>query len=317
MSAAHASRSDFAACRRILARGSKSFHFASRALPERLVDPVSAFYAFCRESDDAIDESADPQRALVEVRARVDAIFAGRPEARPVDRAFAQTARMNDLPRAPVDALVEGYLWDVENRRYETLSGVLGYSARVAASVGVVMTWLMGRHERAVLARACDLGVAMQLTNIERDVGEDARRGRVYLPLGWLEEESIDIECFLRAPRYSAGLGRVTQRLLFEAETLYVRAELAVSALPTDSRPAIRIAARLYREIGRIVRENGYDAVSTRASTTTARKIQVALAALVLPPSAMRLDEPPLPEVELLLPRARPTDETERMTSAR
>src|SRR5690349_10481105 len=98
---AHATGKDFDACRAILARGSKSFHFASRALPSRLVDPVSAFYAFCRESDDAIDESSDPTRAIEGVRARVDGIFTGRPEARPVDRAFADTVRTNALPRAP------------------------------------------------------------------------------------------------------------------------------------------------------------------------------------------------------------------------
>ncbi len=302
MTALHASRADYAACRIILAHGSKSFHFASRALPARLVDPVAAFYAFCRESDDAIDESTDPSRAIEEVRARVSAIFSGHPHDRPVDRAFAHVVRLNALPRAPVDALLEGYLWDVEGRRYRTLSGVLAYSARVAASVGVVMTWLMGPRDRAILARACDLGVAMQLTNIARDVGEDARHGRVYLPLDWLEEDGVDLESFLSAPRFSRGIGAVTQRLLLEAETLYVRSEPAIEALPADSRRAIRIAARLYREIGRIVAENGYDAVSRRASTSTARKVEVALSLLLPTHSSRRFDEPALPEVELLLP---------------
>jgi phytoene synthase len=300
----HASPDDFAACRAILARGSKSFHFASRALPPRLVDPVSAFYAFCRESDDAIDEADDPTRAIERVRARVDGIFAGRPEARSVDRAFADTAHAHAVPRAPVDALLEGYLWDVEGRRYATISNVIAYAARVAASVGVVMTWLMGRRDRATLARACDLGVAMQLTNIARDVGEDARRGRVYLPLEWLEDEGVDPDALMSAARFSPGLGRVTQRVLLEAETLYVRAEPAISSLPRDSRRAIRTAARLYREIGRIVAENGYDAVSQRASTSMARKVQVALGAIVATRSPPRMDDPPLPEVELLLPKA-------------
>ncbi len=302
---AEALASDFEACRAILARGSKSFHFASRALPPRLVDPVSAFYAFCRESDDAIDECDEPRLALAQLGARVDGIFAGQPEARPVDRAFASVVRAHGLPRAPIDALLEGYVWDVEGRRYETLSDVIAYSARVAASVGVTMTWLLGRRERAILARACDLGVAMQLTNIARDVGDDARRGRIYLPLDWLAEEGVDADALVRAPRFSPGLGRATERLLHEAETLYLRAEPAIEALPADSRRAVRWAARLYREIGRIVAENGYDAVSGRASTSTARKARVVLGALVTLRSPRGTDDPPLPEVELLLPKAR------------
>jgi 15-cis-phytoene synthase len=305
-----ARREDFDACRVILARGSKSFHFASRALPSRLVEPVSSFYAFCRVSDDAIDESADPQRAITEVRTRVDGIFAASPIDHPVDRAFAETVRTSALPRAPIDALLEGYAWDVEGRSYETLSDVIAYATCVAASVGVGMTWLMGRRDRSVLARAADLGVAMQLTNIARDVGEDARRGRIYLPLAWLREEGIAPASLLAEPRFSASLGRVTQRLLQEAETLYVRAEPGIEALPADSRRAIRLAAHLYREIGRIIAQNGYDAVGGRASTSTVRKIGVTLGVLASrPPLSARdprlaLDQPPLPEVERLLPTA-------------
>ena len=180
------------ACRAILGRGSKSFAAASRLLPARLRDPVACYYAFCRVSDDAVDESSDPRAALDALRGRLDRVYAGRPDAHPADRGLAWVVASHRVPRAPLDALLDGYLWDVEGRRYRDLSGVRAYSARVAASVGVVMTLLMGRREDYVLHRAADLGVAMQLTNIARDIGEDARAGRLYLPTAWLEAEGIE-----------------------------------------------------------------------------------------------------------------------------
>lgn len=263
---------DLEACRAILARGSKSFDFASRALPARLRDPVAAFYAFCRVSDDAVDESADPAAALARLGARLDAIYAGAPEDDPVDRALAWVARAHALPRAPIDALLEGYRWDVERRTYDELSSTLAYAARVASSVGVAMCALMGARERATLARAVDLGAAMQLTNIARDVGEDARAGRLYLPRRWLLEEGVEPAEFIRDPRFSPGLARVVRRLLGEADVLYARAALGIPALPADCRLAIRAAAAVYRDIGRVIRSRDCDSVGARASTGAARK---------------------------------------------
>ena len=147
-------QSDRDACREILARGSKSFALASRALPERLRDPVAAFYAFCRVSDDLVDDSADPRGALAALRVRVDRAERGTPDDDPVDRALAFVMRAHGLPRVAVDALLDGYLWDVEQRSYPTLSDTIAYSARVASSVGVAMTVLMGVRDRATLARA-------------------------------------------------------------------------------------------------------------------------------------------------------------------
>lgn len=296
----HASAADFAACRDALARGSKSFHAAWRLLPRRLRDPIASFYAFCRVTDDAVDESADPAGALARCLARTDAIFAGRPESDPVDRAFADTVATHALPRAPIDALLDGYRWDVERRAPRTRSELVGYAVRVAASVGVVSTYLMGPRDRATLARAAELGVAMQLTNVARDVGEDARHGRVYLPSVWLEEEHVPD--LVAHPRSSAALGRVVRRLLDEADTLYARAEPGILRLPSDCRLAIAAASRLYREIGQIVRENGYDAVSGRASTTPLRKALVLARTFAEPRTRAMFDADALPEAEMLLP---------------
>jgi phytoene synthase len=170
---------DLECCRGLLARGSKSFSLASRLLPAGLRDDAAIFYAYCRVADDLVDEGDDPKSALEELRQRLDLVFSGQPVQDPVDRAVTYLVETHALPRAPFDALLEGFEWDVRDRSYETLGQVIDYSARVASAVGVVMTMIMGVRDRFVLARACDLGAAMQLTNIARDVEEDARRGRV------------------------------------------------------------------------------------------------------------------------------------------
>jgi phytoene synthase len=113
----------------------------------------------------------------------------------------------------------------------------------------------------------------MQLTNIARDVGEDARNGRLYLPLDWLAEEGIDARAFLEKPTFKPGLARVVSRLLDEADGLYRRAEAGIAGLPPDCRAAIRAASLIYSEIGRVVRGHGCDSVNQRAVTSTARKL--------------------------------------------
>jgi phytoene synthase len=116
----------------------------------------------------------------------------------------------------------------------------------------------------------------MQLTNICRDVGEDARNGRVYLPAAWLREVGLDADALIQRPTHNAALGVVVERLLCEADGLYERADLGVPMLPRDCRPAIRAARLIYADIGRVVRSRHCDAVSSRAITSTARKLALA-----------------------------------------
>lgn len=298
-----APRADLDQCHALLRRGSATFHAASRALPARLSDPVAAFYAFCRVSDDLIDEGGAPRAALVTLRARLDGIYAGRPEPSPVDRALAWAVAHHTLPRTPIDALLEGYAWDAEGRRYTTLSELLSYCARVASSVGVAMTRLMGVDDERVLARAIDLGAALQLVNVARDVGEDARRGRLYLPSGWLEREGLDVERFLAAPTPHATIRLATLRLLDHADVLGARAQAGIPYLPRDVRLAVRAAGRLYLDIGRIVRDRGGDGVTARASTGAARKAVLIAGAALEGRAARRepLIDPVLPEAAFLL----------------
>ncbi len=301
---------DMEACRAAIRTGSLSFHAASRLLPARVRDPALALYAFCRLADDAVDEGDDKTGAVLRLRDRLDRVYAGRPVNAAADRAFAAVVEGFEMPRALPDALLEGMAWDAVGRRYDDLSGVLAYSARVAAAVGAMMCVLMRVRDADALARACDLGLAMQLTNIARDVGEDARAGRVYLPLEWLAEEGVALEPWLDAPVADPGVRRVVRRLLTQAERLYRRSEAGVAALPVACRPGIFAARLIYDGIGGAVRRQGWDSVGARARTTKAQKIgwlglAVARAGAVsVMPRVAVLHAPPVPEVGFLVQAA-------------
>lgn len=302
--------SDMEACRAAIRTGSLSFHAASRLLPPKVRDPALALYAFCRLADDAVDEGADKAGAVLRLRDRLDRVYGGQPADAAPDRAFACVVESFDMPRALPDALLEGMAWDAVGRRYDDLSGVLAYSARVAAAVGAMMCVLMRVREADALARACDLGLAMQLTNIARDVGEDARAGRLYLPTGWLDEAGVDPEAFLAAPAPTPAIRKATARLLARADQLYTRAEAGVPALPLACRPGILAARRIYAGIGAGVVRNGHDSISARARTNRAQKLgwlisasAQSLATAVMPRPAT-LHAPPEPEVAFLVAAA-------------
>ena len=304
---------DLEVCRDLLRKGSKSFAAAAMLLPGRARGGATALYAFCRVADDAIDEArGDVGEALDGLHKRLDAAYRGAPEDGPVDRAFARAAAAHGIPRGLMDALLEGFAWDAEGRRYETLSDVRAYAARVAAAVGAMMTVLMGPREPHVIARACDLGVAMQLTNIARDVGEDARAGRLYLPLAWLEEAGIDPGAFMARPVMSPKVGSLVERLLAHAEELYLRAEGGIAMLPFDCRPSIFAARFIYAEIGRVIERAGFDSISRRAVVPLRTKILLLAKSLVWAASTWRSEEVgdaqarrealgPLPETRFLV----------------
>lgn len=264
---------DLAACRALLRDGSRSFHAASLLLPRRIRAPATAIYAFCRLADDAVDLGDGKGRAVVRLQERLARAAEGRPLPIPADRAFAATLARHGIPRALPEALLEGLAWDAEGRRYETISDLRAYAARVAGSVGAMMSVLMGARGAAMVARACDLGVAMQLTNIARDVGEDARAGRLYIPLDWLREAGIRPEAWLAAPSFTPAVAGLVGRLLEEADRLYARAEAGIRGLPLDCRPGIGAARLIYGDIGREVTSAGHDSISRRAVVPASRKL--------------------------------------------
>lgn len=271
---------DLAACRATLAHGSRTFLAASRLLPRRVCEPAAALYAFCRLADDAVDGPGGRHGAVERLRERLVAAFASMPRPWPADRALALVVAKHGIPFTLFEALLEGFEWDTAGRRYESLADLEAYAARVAGSVGAMMALLMGARGADALARACDLGVAMQLSNIARDVGEDAAAGRLYLPRAWLREAGIDPDAWLRSPRFSPALGRVVQRLLDAAEVLYARAAGGVPQLPLDCRPGIHAARLMYAEIGHQVARRGFDSVGGRARVPAPRKLWLLLRAV-------------------------------------
>jgi phytoene synthase len=293
---------DIVACRALLKGGSRTFHAASLVLPRQVADPAIALYAFCRLADDAVDFGDDRKAAVARLRLRLDQVYGGRPGPHPADRAFAAVVQRFTIPRALPEALLEGLAWDADSRRYDTLDQLIDYAARVAGSVGAMMTLVMGPRAADVLARACDLGVAMQLTNIARDVGEDARAGRLYLPLQWLREAGIDPDAWLAAPNFSPAIGAVVQRLLDAADGLYARAGIGIAHLPWTCRPGMAAARALYAEIGREVERAGLDSIGQRAVVSTRRKLAVLASRLLASGEATPSAAPPaLPQVQFLI----------------
>ena len=298
---------DLAECRRSIEHGSRSFYAASKLLPRKVADPAMALYAFCRLADDAVDLGRDKAAAVLSLRDRLDLAYAGTPRDAAADRAFTAMIHDFDMPRAYPEALLEGLAWDATERRYANLSELRGYSARVASAVGAMMCVLMGVREADALSRACDLGVAMQLTNIARDVGEDAREGRLYLPLDLMEKAGVDPEAFLADPQPTKEIRAITRRLLVEANRLYIRSEAGISRLPLSARPGIYGARYVYAGIGRRVAKMEYDSITGRARTSgrekvglLARSVLHTAVSVVMPQSAV-LHARPLPEVAFLV----------------
>jgi phytoene synthase len=236
------------------------------------------------------------------LRSRLDQVYRGQPCAHPADRAFAAVVQQFAIPRALPEALLDGFAWDAASRRYETLDELTDYAARVAGTVGAMMTLVMGPRAPDVLARACDLGVAMQLTNIARDVGEDAREGRLYLPLQWLRDAGIDPDAWLAKPSFTPQIAGIMQRLLDAADLLYARAGAGIAHLPRSCRPGMHAARALYAEIGREVERAGLNSVKQRAVVSGRRKLAVLLARLIgSGPAPARLSDPALPAVAYLV----------------
>jgi phytoene synthase len=296
---------DMAACRTLLSNGSRTFLAASLLLPARVRDPACALYAFCRLADDAVDAQGAASDAVLSLRDRLASVYRGVPYGHAADRALARVVREFAIPRTLPEALLEGFEWDAAGRRYETLADLHGYAARVAGTVGAMMALLMGVRSEPALARACDLGVAMQLSNIARDVGEDARMGRLYLPREWLREAGVDPDAWLARPVFNDAIAAVVARLLRAADVLYARVGAGVAQLPLACRPGINAARFLYAQIGHEVARRGMNSVDARAVVSGPRKLWVLLGALGASfPSGRGEAAPPLPATRFLVDAA-------------
>ena len=265
-------RTAIAECRRVLAEQSKSFALASRLLPPSCRDEVAVVYAFCRHVDDAIDRTPRDHRraALARLHAEVDAVYANRP---PADRtlvAFAAVVHARRIPRAYVDELLAGMAMDVDGAAYATADDLYRYAYRVAGVVGLMLCHVWGLRDPRALPGAAQLGIAMQLTNVCRDVEEDLRDGRVYLPRALLGGE-------LRAVPPDGSPARDAVRtavatVLLDADRLYRAADAAMVALPLRVALAVRAARLVYAAIGDRLRARGHDPFRGRAVVSGPRK---------------------------------------------
>ncbi|MEC9481863.1 MAG: 15-cis-phytoene synthase CrtB [Halomonas sp.] len=264
--------------------GSKSFASASRLFDPTTRRSAVMLYAWCRHCDDVIDgqelgfgqtegERAD-EACLLELRETTRRAYAGEPMASPPFAAFQQVALAHRIPeRYPMDHL-DGYAMDVRHHRYETLEDTLTYCYRVAGVVGVMMAMIMGVRDESTLNRACDLGLAFQLTNIARDIVEDAQIGRCYLPAEWLHEMGIPADEVADLGHRDALAG-LAARLVDLAEPYYQSAKGGLNALPPRSAWAIATAHGVYREIGIKVKAQGARAWDERVSTSRADKLRL------------------------------------------
>jgi phytoene synthase len=258
-----------------------------------------------------VDLKQDKSASIYDLVQRLDLVYAGTPRDHPMDRAFANMVEKFDMPRALPEALFEGFVWDAMSKQYKTFDDLISYSARVASSVGAMLCVIMGERRAEVLSRACDLGVAMQLTNIARDIGEDAKEGRLYVPHDWFQQEGLDPKEFLSDPNRSESTVVFTKRLLGKAETLYHRSEAGIAYLPPKVRPAMFAARHIYSAIGIEIKKNNYDNINYRARTNKFTKTKLltfsalqSLASVVLPAPATVYAEP-LPQTKFLVEAAK------------
>jgi phytoene synthase len=259
-------------CVEITRINSRSFYLSSQLLPFEKRMAVRALYAFCRTSDDTVDRATDdPARALAQWVARVHAPHP--PADHPVLLAWDDTVRRYAIPQSLVDELLAGIAMDLTFHRYETFEDLWLYCYRVASVVGLLSMHIIG-HRDGAAPYAVKLGVALQLTNILRDVGEDARRGRIYLPQEDLRRFDLTDDDILQGRRDE----RFRALMRFEIErthALYDEAWPGIALLDPDGRMAIAAAAEIYRGILPRIVANDYDVFQKRAYVPLVGKLAI------------------------------------------
>jgi phytoene synthase len=275
-----------AECRALIELHSKSFALATRLLPRHLRDSAAAVYAYCRRVDDAIDDCpvAQQESALRSLRSELSAIYRGERLEEAHLRAFQALITVHAIPQHYPSELLEGMAMDVRGASYETLDELIVYCHRVASVVGLMMCHVFGLTRESALEPARDLGIAMQLTNICRDVAEDHALGRVYLPGKLLEEAGCPhlVGDALAQPEARRAIRHVTRQLLASADGYYRSGARGIRALPFRAGLAVRVAAWLYRAIGVEVRRRACDPLGRRAVVSRRKKMALVLVALAV-----------------------------------
>lgn len=264
-----------------IAKGSKSFFLASLFFPRAMREDCWILYRWCRACDDRIDLAPNAAFASVALARLTDetrtalAGYGGSEEFAALGELFSR----RKIPHELAFDLLRGMAKDTYGAHYHTLQDVESYAYDVAGSVGLIMTYVMGVTDATAAPHAKHMGEAMQLTNIARDVDEDFRRGRIYLPSLWLSEEGID-PTRLTAKEQHAKVFRVVTRLLDRAETLYRSGLAGLKFLPWRAALAVGAAAFIYRAIGHKMRKQGPSSLQHRAVVGLGQKLFLAFCSL-------------------------------------
>ena len=275
----------------ILRKNGRSFNFARAFLTEAQGERAARLYAFCRYVDDLADETGNAVRAKADLDCVQRQLVSGAPvSARIAD--FLDLAQATNMDLAAASALVEGVASDLQPVAFDTTSQLLRYAYKVAGTVGLMMCAIFEVDDAHAAPFAIDLGIAMQLTNIARDIREDALKGRRYVPGPWLSGASAQ-DIAEADPRLRPDLALAAERLIDLAELYYESAYNGFGYLPVRSRFAILIAARVYRQIGLKIARNGYDVWHGRTVVSSAEKIRVAGAAAAVFATSRRLHRQP------------------------
>ncbi|NBB17207.1 squalene/phytoene synthase family protein [Caulobacter sp. SLTY] len=298
-----------ATSREAITKGSQSFAAAAALFDAQTRTDAEMLYAWCRHCDDVIDgqtlghgQAAVPpeqlRATLEDLYAKTRSALAGEPQSDPAFAAFGQVALRRRIPEQWAIELIDGFAMDVSGQRYEQFEETLKYCWHVAGAVGVMMAVVMGvkPDDLTTLRRAQDLGLAFQLTNIARDLVEDARNGRVYLPEVWLDEADLPADQ-ITAPDRRDTLAALAETLMETAEPYYLSARWGLRALPFRSAWAVAAAGAVYRQIGIEVLRRGPRAWDTRVSTSTATKLRLLIQSAFTALRAVTLDrwrEPPV-----------------------
>lgn len=269
-------------CRWMITKGSKSFSLAARLFDSGTRDAAFFLYGWCRYCDDQVDragmeESREQlEQRLAKLSEVTRSVFSGAAQEQAVFIAMQYIVQRYSIPAHYALELIEGMAMDARGTRYQTFNDLALYCYRVAGTVGLMMSHVMGLRDEQALKHAADLGIAMQLTNIARDITEDASMSRIYLPLKWLEEAGVKPE-EIAALKNRPKLALITKRLLQEAERYYLSGDAGLWHLSFRSACAVAAARHVYAEIGSLLLRKGPSAWDQRSYVTGARKLWVIL----------------------------------------
>lgn len=264
-------------CQQKAARSGSSFYYSFLFLPPAQRRAITALYAFCREVDDVVDECQDAQIAATKLawwRQELSRVYGGKPQ-HPVTQALQSASVEFNFPEEQLGEIIDGMEMDLRQSRYLDFKALSLYCYRVASVVGLLAAGIFGYQDRRTQKYAHDLGVAFQLTNIIRDVGEDARRGRIYLPIDELQRFGVTAADILNA-RHGENFQRLMAFQVERAENYYAQ---AIDTLPAGDRRAQRpglVMAAIYRALLDEIKRDNFRVLSQRTSLTPIRKLWIA-----------------------------------------